>query len=246
MWLSLLKSLPIVCISILLLTRERTFNFGLDKPANISLQATEAAVQPEQHKKAVSNRKILSPDEQANIILKRQLFGKTTEKITTRPESIAEDTLPTSSLGFVLLGTAIGQNYKDTAIIINTNDKKQDIYNVGDTVAGAIITKILRGKVILTQQGSDEILVMSDNPIATTPVPKTIAAIGKNMHTSLPPLIGEPVKIEQMDISELERNLIKVEMTEEDDSNENVAEGETGAEDSENDDAIEITPTDGA
>lgn len=92
------------------------------------------------------------------VILDRNLFGTGLQSGQNMSNPLAG--LSATSLDVVLLGTIAGENGDKRAIIMDRDSKKQGIYHVGDRVQGAIIKDILRGKVILSFRGRDEILDM--------------------------------------------------------------------------------------
>ncbi len=114
------------------------------------------------------------------IILKRNLFGTplSTEntgvvaKISVAPEDLEE-----TSLKIALKGTINGLDEHDRAIILDKKNKSQKLYQKGDGIQGAFIKEIMRGRVILSHNGNDEILDMSDTagsaelagPVAVAP-----------------------------------------------------------------------------
>ena len=65
-------------------------------------------------------------------------------------------------LNLVLQGTVSGNERDARAIIIDEKEKKQDLYQVGDAVQGALITSIERGKVILEFNGRKQFLLIKD------------------------------------------------------------------------------------
>jgi general secretion pathway protein C len=96
-----------------------------------------------------------------SAVVDRNLFGSgegATREI--RPEEI--ENLELTSLQIVLLGTVVGSERDSFAIIEEKKGKKQDLYKVGDSIQGAVIKRILRGKVILTVQGMDKILTIEE------------------------------------------------------------------------------------
>jgi type II secretory pathway component PulC len=98
------------------------------------------------------------------VILQRNLFGSPTEKeepVSTDTSDYTEDIQPTS-LNIVLMGTINGGEGVARAIILDRNTNKQELYEVGDVVQGALVKEILRGKVILVYNGKDEMLDMSE------------------------------------------------------------------------------------
>jgi len=98
------------------------------------------------------------------VILQRNLFGplpgEGTPATTAAPE-VAED-IQLTSLNIVLMGTIAGGDGVDRAIILDQTSKKQELYEQGDVIQGAMVKEILRGKVILFYNGKDEMLDMSD------------------------------------------------------------------------------------
>ena len=110
------------------------------------------------------------------VILDRNLFQSYTRE-PTKVEPVNENPLEgleATSLSLVLMGTISGPNDRGRAIIMEKAKKKQDIYYRGDIIQGAEIKEILRGKVILTFQGKDEILDMTE---ANKYKPKQSAAV---------------------------------------------------------------------
>lgn len=96
------------------------------------------------------------------MIVERNIFGAT-EKVEPPPvEETVEpiETLEETTLQLSLLGTIAGDDESARAIILDQRKRNQDIYRVGDSVQGAEIRKILRGKVILRHEDKDEILTM--------------------------------------------------------------------------------------
>jgi len=98
------------------------------------------------------------------IILQRNLFGPLPGAIkpaeTVVPD-ITED-LKATSLNITLMGTVNGGEGADRAIILDKSNNKQELYEKGDVIQGAMVKEILRGKVILTFNGKDEMLDMSE------------------------------------------------------------------------------------
>ena len=68
--------------------------------------------------------------------------------------------LKPTSLNIVLLGTVSGPQRVAFAVMEEKGKKKQGLYQTGDMVQGALIKKVLRGKVIIEVKGKDEILEM--------------------------------------------------------------------------------------
>lgn len=124
------------------------------------------------------------PDPQ--IILKRNLFGAPPKgaNISTTKQS-APDKLAATKLELSLLGTIAGPPNNRRAILLDKKKKEQDIYYQGDTVQGALIKEIQRGKIILNVNGKDEILVPE------TPKTNPRGATSPNLSSQVPPEMGQ-------------------------------------------------------
>lgn len=97
------------------------------------------------------------------VVIERNLFGTSADSAekTNKKKDPLEGLKPTS-LDVVLMGTAIGVHEEKSAVILEKGKRKQELYHVGDSVKGAIIKDILRGKVIIDYNNRDEILDMSE------------------------------------------------------------------------------------
>ncbi len=110
-----------------------------------------------------------------DMIVQRNIFGATEEKAESLPaderivneEEVIEN-LEETTLQLSLLGTIAGDAVNARAIILDEKERKQDIYRIGDSVQGAEIRQIFRGRVVLRQGDKDEILTMAE---ATTKPP---------------------------------------------------------------------------
>lgn len=96
------------------------------------------------------------------VIVTRNLFGATEAAFQDTQQADFEN-LQETSLALTLLGTIDGVGSGRRAIIQEDKDKGQNIYQEGDTVQQAFVKKILRGKVVLTLRGKDEVLSMQDD-----------------------------------------------------------------------------------
>lgn len=98
-------------------------------------------------------------------ITRRNVFGAV-EKAAPPPAAVEVkeiETLEPTTLDLGLLGTIAGDEESARAIIFDRKKKSQDIYRVEDTVQGAVIKQILRGKVVLRVDGRDEVLYMVED-----------------------------------------------------------------------------------
>lgn len=94
-------------------------------------------------------------------IIKRNIFGSG-EDVSKEMQAEEIENLQPTSLKLALLGTVSGNQQNSFAVIEEINKKKQALYRVGDSVQGAIVKKILRGKVILRVKERDEILTIEE------------------------------------------------------------------------------------
>jgi general secretion pathway protein C len=95
-------------------------------------------------------------------IIQRNIFGSSGEPSQEMQTEKIED-LEHTSLKIALLGTVVDDRDKAIAVIEESDKKKQDLYRVGDTIQNAVVKKILRGKVVLSIDGKEEILTMEES-----------------------------------------------------------------------------------
>ena len=112
-----------------------------------------------------------------------------------------------TSLDLVLMGIIDGRTQDRRAIILNKKDNTQHIYQVGDTVAGAQIKGIFWGKVVLSANGRDEVLDMSETtqyrkiavaapaPVATSALPQEKIVASSDSGETDSRLIPERVRL---------------------------------------------------
>ena len=94
-------------------------------------------------------------------IIKRNIF-RSREDVSQEIQTEEIEKLQPTSLKLALLGTVSGNPQHAFAVIEEIDNKKQALYRVGDSVQGAIVKKILRGKVILRVNEKDEILTIEE------------------------------------------------------------------------------------
>jgi len=104
-------------------------------------------------------------EDSRRAIVDRNLFGSEEAKQSEiRAEEIKN--LEPTSLQVSLLGTIAGDEQSARAIIEDKKTRVQNLYRTGDNIEGAVIKKILRGKVVLRIDGRDEILTMEEGMAA--------------------------------------------------------------------------------
>ncbi len=92
-------------------------------------------------------------------ITERNLFNTKTET-EEKSKEIDIETLKKTDLNLELLGTITGDKDKAYAVISKAKKRKQDLYRIGDSIDNALVKMILREKVVLIVDGSEEILEM--------------------------------------------------------------------------------------
>jgi len=105
------------------------------------------------------------PSSDYQVIADRSIFGsieREAEEVKREETKEIEPLLEPTSLKIALLGTVVGDQQSTRAVIRDKGKKREDLYREGDTVQGAVIKKILRGKVILRVGGKDEILTIEE------------------------------------------------------------------------------------
>ena len=178
------KALPLIIITILVIGGVEAF---YRIPFTRLMQTSQAIkVQDAGEKIAipVGNEQKKHPDSQT--ILKRNLFGpppKQVKAATTGP--IAPEKLTATTLDLSLLGTITGPANTRRAILLDKKKKVQDIYYQGDTVQGALIKEVQRGKIILNVNGKEEMLVPE------TPKTNPGGAMSSNLPSPMSPEAGQ-------------------------------------------------------
>ncbi|GAB4344663.1 MAG: hypothetical protein Kow0089_21340 [Desulfobulbaceae bacterium] len=105
---------------------------------------------------------ILRKPDDYTIIVERNIFQAMvtrTEASETRAEPVE---LAPTKLKLSLMGTISGAERDARAIISDDAKRQQDIYQVGDSIQGALIKSIERGKVVLVVNGRDEVLTLKE------------------------------------------------------------------------------------
>jgi len=128
--------------------------------ARFSMNAVSAAPGIRQ---SVPDRPVVTrkPVSAYSAIAERNLFKATKSEMAAQPE-IDVTSLKKTDLALTLVGTISGEGANSYAIIERTRERQQDLYKVGDTVENATVKLILRKRVVLTVNGVDEVLEMTD------------------------------------------------------------------------------------
>ena len=136
----------------------QALEFFVLKPASIT-QENSAQSLPKVAKLKDTQRK----KSDYRIILKRNLFGTSLKSATPETEAPAQQTVVNSEeLGIVLMGTISGSDNHNRAIILTKKTRDQELFSAGEVVEGALIKDIQRGKLVLSINGKDEVLDMTE------------------------------------------------------------------------------------
>lgn len=93
------------------------------------------------------------------IILKRNIFQSLVGERDGLSSADVDD-LAETTLQLALLGTITGEKDDARAIIRNEKNSLEELYPVGASVQGAVISHITRGKVVLLVNGREEVLTI--------------------------------------------------------------------------------------
>ena len=107
-------------------------------------------------------KKTKAPLTQYHTITDRNLFNTTPQEITQQPIKVDIETLKQTDLKLKLWGTVTRQDGAAYAVIEDTKTRKQNLYRTGDAIQNATVKLILREKVVLAVNESDEILTMEE------------------------------------------------------------------------------------
>lgn len=102
------------------------------------------------------------PLTQYNIITDRNLFNTTAQEVTAQPQKVDLEALKQTDMKLKLWGTVTRQDGTAYAVIEDTKTREQNLYRTGDAIENAKVKMILREKVVLTVNESDEILTMEE------------------------------------------------------------------------------------
>jgi len=115
-----------------------------------------------------------------NPISERDLF-KTIKAVQAEapPSTVDLEALEETKLQLKLWGTVSGDSESTYAVIEDTQKREQNLYRVGDSIQNATIKMILREKIVLAVDGTDEVLAMEE--VGTSGGPAMMAARGRPM-----------------------------------------------------------------
>ena len=104
-----------------------------------------------------------APLSQYRTIVDRDIFNTAKQEVVKPiPKKVNLDTLKETDLKLKLWGTVSRQGGAAYAVIEDTKTREQNLYRTGDSIQNATVKLILREKVVLTVNNSDEILTMEE------------------------------------------------------------------------------------
>lgn len=131
-------------------------------------------------------------------IIERNLFSSRSGEFGRLQQQDPLEALEASSLEVVLMGTVTGPQEDQRAIIYDKRNGRQDLYEEGDYIEQAAIKQILRGKVILSIDGRDELLDITEArtvnvPQVSPPMPVTTTeqVIGRPVGAEPEPVVEQ-------------------------------------------------------
>jgi len=141
-------------------------------------------------------------------IVDRNMFSKLSGVLAKKGDINSED-LKATSMKIALLGTIAGNNRSSAAIIEDTVKKTQGLYRQGDSIQGAVVKSILRGKVVLKIGDRDEVLTMEEPGSYVTGTASYIsqAETVPVATPSAPAAIEQNITIKRSDINESLKDL---------------------------------------
>ena len=98
-------------------------------------------------------------------ITKRNLFNTSPDTVAPA-QAINVDDLKKTDLNLKLWGTVTGQDRRAYAVIEDTKTRQQHLYRIGDSIQNATVKLILRQKVVLSVNDSDEVLGIEEPGVA--------------------------------------------------------------------------------
>jgi type II secretion system protein C len=130
------------------------------------------------------------------IIVARNIFEAVLDKNVkpVKKAPVVEKAAEPTTLKLILQGTVVGNDQDARAIIIDQKNKKQDIYQIGDAVAGALVISIERGKVVLEVNGKKQFLQIKDRQGGGPGAPRASAFAMKSTRTAYSKKRATPIK----------------------------------------------------
>jgi len=156
-----------VAIKLILITTLVFFSTGLwyGRLEKKMLEAIKVMDKPQADIETLATEEILPETEDYQIVITRNIFQAAIadQKPVEKKEVPVQKQLEQTSLELSLEGTVSGSPQDARAIITDNKKKQQNMYYLGDSVQGAEIKSIERGKIILLVNGQEEELLLKEN-----------------------------------------------------------------------------------
>ncbi len=153
--------LVLLLVTLLCIGGVEGFYYLLGKRLAADQPGQKQAAQPAAAVAATAGRKV-QKDIDIAAITRRNLFASRSSAVVEPVNSDPLAGVELSSLAVVLMGTIMGADEQSRAVIYDKKERRQELYQEGDFLQQAAIKKILRGKVIVTLNGKDEMLDIAD------------------------------------------------------------------------------------
>lgn len=131
-------------------------------PLGEDMVLTSTASVQEQNRADGEPDPAVKPISAYQAVFDRHLFSTPESTATSKDTAVNVDTLEKTRLALKLWGTVSGRATGNYAVIEDLKTKEQNLYKAGDVIQTATVKDILRGKVVLTQDGKDEMLQMQE------------------------------------------------------------------------------------
>lgn len=150
----------LILLNILFLTGVAYFSIDTVYDLLLAKIASFQPVDTISHTADSLTKKEAKPFEHYQPIIARNLFHSKSGQVVKKPavDNLLLDKLEKTELRLKLWGTVAMAGDGSYAVIESEQERRQDLYRVGDSVESASVKMILREKVVLTVNGKDEIL----------------------------------------------------------------------------------------
>ncbi|MBN2061313.1 MAG: PDZ domain-containing protein [Deltaproteobacteria bacterium] len=147
-----------------------------------------------------------APIDDYKAIIDRGIFGSI-DRIPQETEKKEVETLEPTELKISLLGTVTGDKDSTVAVIEETGKRTQRLYRVGDSIQNAVVRSIARGRVVLSVNGRDEVLMMPEHSSPSSPEPLLSKTQARPETVSAPPALERSITVRQEDFEKSFENV---------------------------------------
>ena len=148
-------------INVLLITASVYFAVSAFYTISTAWLGPDEMPQSHSDKMAFKQKADQLPLSRYRAITRRNLFN-TSPDMEAPAQALNVDDLKKTDLNLKLWGTVTGQDRRAYAVIEDTKTRQQNLYRIGDSIQNATVKLILRQKVVLSVNDSDEVLGMEE------------------------------------------------------------------------------------